>query len=160
MTRHDLLQPLASSGKSALTEQELVDWGTRLGRQIAPPVIITLDGDLGAGKTTLAKAICTGFGVREEVTSPTFAIVHVYEAERAPVYHLDLYRLEGPRDLQNIGWDDIMQADAVVLIEWPDRAGELLPARHLPIQLRYAENAPDRRVLYAGGHLGHSTGDR
>lgn len=158
MTRHDLLPPLASSGKSALTEQELVDWGTRLGRQISPPLLITLDGDLGAGKTTLARAICAGFGVRDEVTSPTFAIVHVYEAARAPVYHLDLYRLDGPRDLQNIGWDDIMQSDAVVLVEWPDRAGNLLPAQHLPIQLRYADGAPDRRVLYAGGHLGHPTG--
>jgi len=158
VTRHDLLPPLASSGKSALTEAELVDWGTRFGRQISPPLVITIDGDLGTGKTTLARAICAGFGVRDEVTSPTFAIVHVYDAPRAPVYHLDLYRLEGQRDLQNIGWDDIMQSDAVVLIEWPDRAGNLIPADHLPIQLRYADDAPEKRVLYAGGHLGHTTG--
>ena len=160
MTRHDLVPPLAAAGKSALTEQELVDWGVRFGRQITPPMFITLDGDLGAGKTTLARAICAGFGVKDEVTSPTYAIVHVYESEVSPVYHLDLYRLEGPRDLQNIGWDDITQADALVLVEWPERAGDLLPARHVPIQLRHAENAPDRRVLFAGGHLGHPTGER
>lgn len=158
MTRHDLVPPLAAEGRAALTEQQLTDWGVRLGRQIRPPLLITLDGDLGAGKTTLARAICRGFGVREDVTSPTFAIVHAYEAPKAPVFHVDLYRLDGPRDLQNIGWDDLVQADALLLVEWPDRAGDLLPADHLPIQLRYVENDPDRRVLFAGGHLGHETG--
>jgi len=156
----ELLPPLAAEGRLALTEAELIDWGVRLGRQIVPPLVITLDGDLGAGKTTLARAICTGFGVRDEVTSPTFAIVHMYEAPKAPVYHVDLYRLDGPRELQNIGWDDLVQSDALLLIEWPDRAGDLLPADHVPIQLRYLEGAPDRRVLYAGGHLGHETGVR
>jgi tRNA threonylcarbamoyladenosine biosynthesis protein TsaE len=156
----ELLPPLAAEGRLALTEPELIDWGVRLGRQIVPPLVITLEGDLGAGKTTLARAICAGFGVRDEVTSPTFAIVHMYEAPKAPVYHVDLYRLDGPRELQNIGWDDLVQSDALLLIEWPDRAGDLLPADHVPIQLRYLEGAPDRRVLYAGGHLGHETGVR
>jgi tRNA threonylcarbamoyladenosine biosynthesis protein TsaE len=158
--RHDLLPPLAPDGRLSLTEAELVDWGTRLGRQIDPPYVITLDGDLGAGKTTLARAISIGYGVREEVTSPTFAIVHVYDAPKSSVYHIDLFRLEGPADLQNIGWDDIIQSDSLVLIEWPERAGELLPANHAPIQLRYVEGEPDRRVLYAGGHIGHQTGVR
>jgi len=156
----ELLPPLAAEGRLALTEPELIDWGVRLGRQIVPPLVITLDGDLGAGKTTLARAICAGFGVRDEVTSPTFAIVHMYEAPKAPVYHVDLYRLDGPRELQNIGWDDLVQSDALLLVEWPDRAGDLLPADHVPIQLRYLEGDPDRRVLYAGGHLGHETGVR
>jgi tRNA threonylcarbamoyladenosine biosynthesis protein TsaE len=160
MSKPDLLPPRAAEGRLALTEPELVDWGVRLGRQIVPPLVITLDGDLGAGKTTLARAICAGFGVQEEVTSPTFAIVHVYEAPKSPVYHIDLYRLDGPRDLQNIGWDDLVQSDALLLIEWPERAGELLPVDHLPIQLRHVEGDPDRRVLYAGGHLGHVTGTR
>lgn len=159
MRRSDL-PPLAAEGKLALTEPELVDWGIRLGRQITPPLVITLDGDLGAGKTTLAKAICQGYGVMEEVTSPTFALVHVYDAPKSPVHHADLYRLDGPKDLQNLGWDDLTQADALMLIEWPDRAGALLPSDHLPIQLRYVEGDPSRRVLYAGGHLGHRTGER
>lgn len=157
MTRHDLVPSLAPDGRLALTERELTDWGMRLGRQIAPPLIITLDGDLGAGKTTLARAICVGFGVREDVTSPTFAIVHEYSAPKAPVYHVDLYRLDGPDQLQNIGWDDIVSADALVLIEWPERAGALVPEDHLPIQLRHVDGAGDRRILYAGGHLGHAT---
>lgn len=158
MTRRDLLPPLAAGGRLSLTEQELIDWGTRVGRQISPPLVITLDGDLGAGKTTLAQAICAGYGVVDDVTSPTFSIVHVYAAPKSTVYHVDLYRLTGPHELQNIGWDDLVQSDALLLIEWPDRAGDLLPSDHLPIQLRYVENAPDRRVLYAGGHLGLETG--
>ena len=160
MSRHDLLPPLAAEGRLAVTEKELSDWGARLGRQANPPLIITLDGDLGAGKTTLARAICAGYGVREDITSPTFAIVHVYDAPKSPVYHIDLFRLESSRDLQNIGWDDITQSDALVLIEWPDRAGELLPPSHVPIQLSHIDGDPAKRVLYAGGHLGHQTGER
>lgn len=164
MTRRELVPPpppppRAAKGRLALTESELTNWGIRLGRQISPPFLITLDGDLGSGKTTLARAICAGYGVTEEVTSPTFAIVHVYEAPKSPVYHIDLYRLDGPRDLQNIGWDDVVQSDALVLVEWPERAGALLPA-HAPIQLGHIEGEPDKRILYAGGHLGHHTGAR
>lgn len=153
-----VLPPLASEGHLALTEAELCDWGDRLGKQIKPPLVITLTGDLGAGKTTLARAICAGYGVKDEVTSPTFAIVHEYSAPRSPVYHVDLYRLEGTRELQNIAWDDIMSSGGLVVIEWPERAGELLPADHLPIELRHAEGDPGRRVMYAGGHMGHRTG--
>ena len=153
-----ILPPLASDSRLALTEPQLRDWGVRLGRQIVSPMIITLTGDLGAGKTTLARAICEGYGVTDEVTSPTFAIVHEYSAPRTPVYHLDLYRLEGERDLQNIGWEDVMLGEALVLIEWPERAGNRLPD-HLPIELRHIPGDIARRVMYAGGHLGHRTGE-
>lgn len=157
MTRPDLLPALAPQGRLALTERELADWGRRLGRQIRPPLIVTLAGDLGAGKTTLARAICEGFGVQEDVTSPTFAIVHEYHAAKAPVYHVDLYRLEKLSELQNIGWDDMMQADALVLIEWPERAGDLLPEGHVAVHLSHVDGDPLRRVLYAGGHQGYQT---
>lgn len=153
------LPPLAGDGRLALTESELRDWGERLGRQLTPPSIVTLTGELGAGKTTLVRAICAGYGVPEEVTSPTFAIVHQYESPKSPVFHVDLYRLDGSRDLQNIGWDEIVSAQALVLIEWPERAGALVPPEHLPIELRHVEGDPDRRVLYAGGHLSHRRGD-
>jgi len=73
-----------------MSREELVAWGEALGHAATPPLIITLAGDLGAGKTTLAQAICAGYGVTESVTSPTFALVHRYDAPRSPVYHLDL----------------------------------------------------------------------
>lgn len=154
------LPPRAAEGRLSLTEPELVAWGERLGRQIAPPLVIAMTGDLGAGKTTLARAICRGYGVTDEVTSPTFAIVHVYDAPRSPVHHVDLYRLEDARELQNIGWDELVEANALVLIEWPERAVDRIPRDHLAIELNHVEGQPDRRVLYAGGHTGLQTGVR
>ena len=132
-----------------MTRDELVAWGEAFGRAAMPPLVVALAGDLGAGKTTLAQAICAGYGVTEPVTSPTFAIVHRYEAQRSPVYHLDLYRLERPAELVNIGWDEIVMAHALVIVEWPERAGDLIPRDHVPIDL---EHAPDdgRRILLAG----------
>lgn len=133
-----------------MTRAELVAWGESFGRAVKAPLIIALAGDLGAGKTTLAQAICTGYGVTEPVTSPTFALVHRYDAPKSPVYHLDLYRIQKPSELVNIGWDEIAMAHALVIVEWPERAGELIPADHVPIDLEYVPSDPDRRVLLAG----------
>jgi tRNA threonylcarbamoyladenosine biosynthesis protein TsaE len=81
------------------------------------------------------------------VTSPTFAIVHEYRAPRSPVFHLDLYRLSGPHQLANIGWDDAISSKAILLVEWPDRAaGQLLPATHA-ITLAHVAGKPDVRSL-------------
>ena len=133
-----------------MTRAELVAWGEAFGQAVSPPLIIALAGDLGAGKTTLAQAMCAGYGVTEPVTSPTFALVHRYDAPRSPVYHLDLYRIERPSDLVNIGWDEIATSHALVIVEWPERAGTLIPAGHVPIDLEYSPSDPERRVLLAG----------
>lgn len=133
-----------------MTRDELVAWGESFGRAASAPLIIALAGDLGAGKTTLAQAICRGYGVTEPITSPTFALVHRYDAPRSPVYHLDLYRIERPSDLVNIGWDEIAASHALVIVEWPERAGALIPAGHVPIDLEHSPDDPDRRVLLAG----------
>ena len=130
-----------------LTLPELTQWGEALGARLEAPCVVTLEGDLGAGKTTLAQAIARGYGVRDAVTSPTFAIVHEYHAPRSPVFHLDLYRLSGPHQLANIGWDDAIFAKAILLVEWPDRAGgQLLPATHA-ISLAHVPDQPDVRSL-------------
>ena len=146
--------PLAAHGHLALTEAELVDWGERFGRAARPPLVVALSGELGSGKTTLARAICRGYGVPDEITSPTFTLVHEFVGARSRVYHLDLYRLRGPSELSNIGWDDILASDALVLVEWAERAGELLPPDHVPILLQHLPSDPARRLLYAGGHVG------
>jgi tRNA threonylcarbamoyladenosine biosynthesis protein TsaE len=124
---------------------EMTRWGEALGARLEPPCIVTLGGDLGTGKTTLVQAIARGYGVRDAVTSPTFALVHEYHAPRSPVFHLDLYRLEGPHQLANIGWDDLMAARALVLVEWPDRAGSELPPATLAITLGHAPGKPNVR---------------
>ena len=133
-----------------MTRDELIAWGHSLGRAVSPPLVIALAGDLGAGKTTLTQAICAGYGVIEPVTSPTFALVHKYSAPRSPVYHLDLYRIEKASELVNIGWDEIAASHALVIVEWPERAGDLIPAGHVPIDLEHAPSEPDKRVLLAG----------
>ncbi len=133
-----------------MSESELVHWGEQLGAGAHPHLVITLTGELGAGKTTLAQAICRGYGVTEQVTSPTYAIIQEYSAPRSPVYHVDLFRLESAAELVEIGWDEVLQSRALVLVEWPERAGSRLPANHLPITLDYAPGAPDRRILLAG----------
>lgn len=144
---------LATQGRLALTEPELESWGEALGAAARAPLTIAITGDLGAGKTTLVRAICRGYGVTDEVTSPTFALVHEYSSARSRVYHLDLYRLTGPNELPPLGWDDIVSAPALVIIEWPERAGAQLPPDHLPIELQHLPDDLARRVLYAGGHV-------
>jgi tRNA threonylcarbamoyl adenosine modification protein YjeE len=113
-------------------------------------MVVALSGPLGSGKTVLAQSICRGYGVVDAVTSPTFALVHEYAAPRSTVYHLDLYRLRAPDELTPLAWDEIMAAEALVLIEWPERAAGRLPAHHVPIDLEYVPEDPARRYLLAG----------
>jgi tRNA threonylcarbamoyladenosine biosynthesis protein TsaE len=148
--------PRAAHGHLAVTEEELRGWGERFGRAARPPLLVTLSGELGSGKTTLARAICKGYGVPDEITSPTFTLVHEFDAPRSRVYHLDLYRLRGSAELFNLGWDEILAAEALVLVEWPERAGPLLPRDHVPIVLQHLPNDPARRLLYAGGDVGET----
>ena len=145
-----LVPALARRGRIALTRDELIRWGEEFGRAAHPPLVVAISGDLGAGKTTLAQAICRGYGVRSEVTSPTFAIVHEYAGAPTPVFHLDLYRLRDERELTNLAWDEIVGSHALVLIEWPQRAGGRLPPEHVPIDLEHAPDDPERRILLAG----------
>ena len=147
---HHTVPPRAARGHLVMSECELVQWGEQLGADSHPHLVIALSGELGAGKTTLAQAICRGYGVRESVTSPTYAIVHEYNAPQSPVFHIDLYRLERVEDLEQIGWSDIVASNALIIVEWPERAGDMLPSDHLPIVLDYDPERPDRRLLLAG----------
>ncbi|HYV97165.1 MAG TPA: tRNA (adenosine(37)-N6)-threonylcarbamoyltransferase complex ATPase subunit type 1 TsaE [Gemmatimonadaceae bacterium] len=140
--------PARIDSTTALDEPGLRAYGAALGASLAAPVLVTLHGDLGAGKTTLAQAIARGAGVTSEVTSPTFALVHEYAGAKTPVFHIDLYRLSGPADLTNLGWDEIVGGNAIVLVEWPERAGTRLPRRRLDITLR-EESGGTRRVVEA-----------
>ena len=147
--RH-LVPALAERGHLKLTEAELREWGENLGRSIHPPLLITLTGELGAGKTTLAQSICFGYGVEDPITSPTYALVQEYSAPRSSVFHIDLYRVESPEQLTNLGWDDILASRALILVEWPERAGPRLPEDHLPIDIDYIAGDATRRILLAG----------
>jgi tRNA threonylcarbamoyladenosine biosynthesis protein TsaE len=133
-----------------LTEAELRAWGEALGRALVAPAFLTLTGDLGAGKTTLAAAILRGAGVSEAVTSPTYAVVQRYTTTAGvPVYHADLYRLRGPHELAAIGWEELLASPGIVLVEWPERAGALLPADRRDIAVAHLPGDPARRRLIA-----------
>ena len=145
-----VVPPLAGGGRLALTEAELEAWGEHFGQAATAPLVVAISGELGAGKTTLVRAICRGYGVAGEVTSPTYALVHEYASRRGPVFHLDLYRLSGAAELTNIGWDDIILSDALVLVEWPERAGGRLPSPAVHLALEHVPDDPQRRILLAG----------
>ena len=141
-----LTAPLPTVARTVLRE-ELVAFGESLGGSLTPPHLLALSGDLGAGKTTLIQAICRGYGVTTAVTSPTFTLVHVYDAPRSQVFHLDLYRLRDPSELTNIGWDDILNEPAIVVVEWADRAGARLPHGHTRIHLDHVDQDAQLRAL-------------
>ena len=131
-----------------LDEQDLVRWGERIGARIQPPVFVVLTGPVGAGKSVLARAVVRGAGITEVVPSPTFNLLFRYQAPSGiQIVHLDLYRLERPDDLWEIGWEDLGAHDEVVLIEWPERAGDLLPADRWEVSLELVEGDALRRSV-------------
>lgn len=110
--------------------------GVEIGASLTAPALVTLAGDLGAGKTTLVQAICRGLGVTSPVTSPTFALIHEYAGTGARVVHCDLYRLGTPRDVAALGLDEMLaERDVIMLVEWPERAGAALDAPTLAVSL-------------------------
>jgi tRNA threonylcarbamoyladenosine biosynthesis protein TsaE len=126
------------------SEDETIELGQRLARELPRRAVVLLIGNLGAGKTTLAKGIVSGLGAAspEEVSSPTFTLIHEYGG--ASVFHIDLYRLDTAAQVATLGLDEIFERDAVVLIEWGERFPELLPKERIEIRLR-ADG--DRRVI-------------
>lgn len=105
----------------------------RLATEVKPGDVICLEGDLGAGKTTFTQGLAAALGVPGRVTSPTFCIVQEHRGARAFLVHMDLYRLQGEDDVLAIGWEDYLSEGAILVVEWPERAGSLIPktARHV-----------------------------
>jgi tRNA threonylcarbamoyladenosine biosynthesis protein TsaE len=130
-----------------LTEAELVKWGEEFGRSLRLPACVVLVGDLGAGKTTLVRAIARALGTLEPVTSPTYNLVHEYSSPRGHVFHLDLYRLRDAEQLHQLGWEDIQRHGGLIIVEWPDRAADALPEPHLTLRLEHIPGRPDQRRL-------------
>jgi len=129
-----------------LRADDLNRFGEALGRDLTPPAVIGLSGELGSGKTTLVQAICRGLGAGALATSPTYALVHHYESRAAPVYHVDCYRLKSPDEARDIGFEDMTRERAIVLIEWPERAGPWAPPLDRHFHLSYGDEA-DIRIL-------------
>ncbi len=122
--------------KVTYSEEETIELGRRIAGELPRRAVVLLIGNLGAGKTTLAKGIVSGLGAatEEEVSSPTFTLIHEYGAGR--VYHIDLYRLDTPAQVATLGLEEIFERDAVVLMEWGERFPDLLPRERIEIRLR------------------------
>ena len=116
---------------------ETIAFGRSLAASLQPPKLVLLRGELGAGKTTLVKGIARGFQAakEEDVTSPTFTLVHEYCGPRVNVYHIDLYRVDTPRQLETLGLDDLMANNAVLLIEWGEKFPRFVRERDVEIVL-------------------------
>lgn len=129
------------------SEEETIALGRRLAASLAPPKLVVLRGELGAGKTTLIKGIAEGFiaASEEDVTSPTFTLVHEYRGPEAVVYHIDLYRVDTARELETLGLDDLISENSVLLIEWGEKFARFVRQRDVEIALeRLGEN--ERRI--------------
>lgn len=127
--------------------EETITFGGTLTELLTPPKLVLLRGDLGAGKTTLVKGIAAAFeaAAEEDVTSPTFTLVHEYRGPRANLYHIDLYRVDTPRELETLGLDDLSSEDSILLIEWGEKFPRLVRERDLEISLE-REGESRRRI--------------
>jgi tRNA threonylcarbamoyladenosine biosynthesis protein TsaE len=138
---------------SVITSSPEQTWrmGELLGALLGPGDIVCLYGDLGAGKTSLSYGIALGLEVKEQyITSPTFTFVNEYEG-RVPFYHIDLYRLKDPEELENIGFEEYLDSDGVTVIEWAERAEDELPDERLSVYLHYVnENSREIGFLPEG----------
>ena len=114
--------------------------------QLAPGDVVSLEGDLGAGKTTFAQGLAAALGATRAVTSPTFCLVVEHPTPRFLLVHMDLYRLKGPEDVLDLGWEDYLARQAVLLVEWSDRAGELLPHNVWRVQLAPGADEESRTI--------------
>ena len=126
---------------------ETVAFGRTLAELLMPPKLVLLRGDLGAGKTTLVKGIAAAFeaAAEEDVTSPTFTLVHEYRGPRATLYHIDLYRVDTPRELETLALDDLRSESSLLLIEWGEKFPRLLRERDMEISLE-REGESRRRI--------------
>ena len=127
-------------------EEEL---GVRLAGELAPGDTVALNGDLGAGKTCLIQGICRGLGVQDWVNSPTFILINEYRGRAdVPIYHFDLYRIQAPEELEDLGAEEYFSSAGICLIEWAERAAALLPPQRVEVELAWVADQVRRITIH------------
>ena len=129
--------------------EETEEFGIKLGSLLKKGDILCLNGDLGAGKTTMTKSIGLGLGVEEYITSPTFALINQYSG-RLPVYHFDVYRLENAHELYDLGFDDYFYGNGVCVIEWADKIEKMIPKERMVIDIEKGKSDDGRILKFSG----------
>ncbi|WP_255312292.1 tRNA (adenosine(37)-N6)-threonylcarbamoyltransferase complex ATPase subunit type 1 TsaE [Kiloniella majae] len=151
MTAENLIGEIAFAD-----ENETREFAQRLAPFLQEGDVLALEGDLGAGKTAFSRALINAFPAMagmeqiEEVPSPTFTLVQIYDRAERQIWHFDLYRLEDPEEAYELGIEDAF-SEGVSLIEWPDRLGFLMPRGHLEVKLSYGQGETARRLTVIGG---------
>ena len=125
--------------------EETFALGKKLGEEAGAGAVYTLNGDLGVGKTVFAQGFAEGLGITGAVNSPTFTILQVYEEGRLPLYHFDVYRIEDPEEMYEVGFDDYLYGQGVCLIEWAEMVAEMLPEDYTAVTI---EKAPEKGFSY------------
>lgn len=144
-----MAQPTITRTADIADEAATAALARRLAPHLAPGDVVTLHGDLGAGKTAFARAVIRALsGAEVEVPSPTFTLVQTYDTDAGAVWHFDLYRLSGPDEVTELGWEEA--ADGIALVEWPERLGPLAPANRLELALRLGATPDARRAELTG----------
>lgn len=122
--------------KETFSPEETFEFGKELGKQAKVGTVICLDGELGVGKTVFTQGFAAGLGIEEPVNSPTFTILQIYEEGRLPLYHFDVYRIEEPEEMDEIGYEDYFYGDGVCLIEWASMISELIPETAIQVTIK------------------------
>lgn len=132
-------------------ETAMLAYGASVAQQFPSGGLITLHGDLGAGKTTLVRGLLHGLGHMGKVKSPTYTLVEPYHLQGRDIYHFDLYRLADPEELEYLGFRDYLRPDALCLVEWPEKAASLLPPADLRLYIRHCDDG--REILAETNNL-------
>jgi tRNA threonylcarbamoyladenosine biosynthesis protein TsaE len=140
------LSPVRTCERTTRSTEETIAFGRELARELAAPCLILLEGDLGTGKTTLTKGIVAGLGAarEEEVTSPSFTLVQEY-GDSPKVFHADLYRIEGVRELGTLGLEEFLAQNAIVIVEWGEKLWDNAPAPQVVIRMEHV-SSEERRI--------------
>ncbi len=135
--------------------EETFALGEKLGRMAQAGEVYSLVGDLGVGKTVFTQGFAHGLGIDEPVNSPTFTILQIYESGRLPLYHFDVYRIEDPDEMEEIGCEDFFYGDGVSMVEWADRIREIMPegCREIRIEKDLDRGFDYRKITLGGGEL-------
>ena len=143
----------AASGKIAFPcERDVETFANKFTSEIQVPLVIWLEGDLGAGKTTFARALVHALGYKGRVKSPTYGLLEQYLIGPVQVLHMDLYRISDPGELEFLGLEDLLDETSILLVEWPDRGGEWLPRPDFIFSFAYADKGRDLRWKACSEH--------